>query len=74
MDNYQEGRCLGLDSSNEPQSVISQNLITRKAGGRREAEREMQVRMSKFRSVDNYIIGRRHPNTETFFLTRSLWT
>ncbi|MCD7460901.1 DNA repair endonuclease uvh1 [Datura stramonium] len=39
----QDGRCLGLDSSNEPQSIISQNLITRKAGGRREAEREMQV-------------------------------
>ncbi|XP_060207457.1 DNA repair endonuclease UVH1 [Lycium barbarum] len=39
----QDGRCLGLDSSNEPQSVISQNQITRKAGGRREAEREMQV-------------------------------
>ncbi|OIS99720.1 PREDICTED: DNA repair endonuclease UVH1 [Nicotiana attenuata] len=39
----QDGRCLGLDSSNEPQSVISQNLITRKAGGRREAEKEIQV-------------------------------
>uniref|UniRef100_M1CH91 DNA repair endonuclease UVH1 n=1 Tax=Solanum tuberosum TaxID=4113 RepID=M1CH91_SOLTU len=39
----QDGRCLGLDSSNEPQSVIPQNLITRKAGGRREAEKEMQV-------------------------------
>lgn len=39
----QDGRCLGLDSSNEPQSIISQNLITRKAGGRRETEREMQV-------------------------------
>ncbi|WMV43489.1 hypothetical protein MTR67_036874 [Solanum verrucosum] len=39
----QDGRCLGLDSSNEPQSVTPQNLITRKAGGRREAEKEMQV-------------------------------
>ncbi|KAK4728414.1 hypothetical protein R3W88_021402 [Solanum pinnatisectum] len=39
----QDGRCLGLDSSNEPQSVIPQNLITRKAGGRREAEKEVQV-------------------------------
>ncbi|XP_009629397.1 DNA repair endonuclease UVH1 [Nicotiana tomentosiformis] len=39
----QDGCCLGLDSSNEPQSVISQNLITRKAGGRREAEKEIQV-------------------------------
>ncbi|KAK6783024.1 hypothetical protein RDI58_020820 [Solanum bulbocastanum] len=39
----QDGRCLGLDSSNEPQSVVPQNLITRKAGGRREAEKEMQV-------------------------------
>ncbi|KAJ8556474.1 hypothetical protein K7X08_032226 [Anisodus acutangulus] len=33
------GRCVGQDSSNEPQSIISQNLITRKAGGRREAEK-----------------------------------
>ncbi|KAK4364503.1 hypothetical protein RND71_015861 [Anisodus tanguticus] len=39
----QDGRCVGQDSSNEPQSIISQNLITRKAGGRREAERELQV-------------------------------
>ncbi|MCD7470739.1 hypothetical protein HAX54_010840 [Datura stramonium] len=39
----QDGRCLGLDSSNEPQSIISQNLITRKAGGRREAERKCRV-------------------------------
>eukprot|EP00268_Persea_americana_P016571 TRINITY_DN1785_c0_g1_i2.p1 TRINITY_DN1785_c0_g1~~TRINITY_DN1785_c0_g1_i2.p1 ORF type:complete len:999 (-),score=230.25 TRINITY_DN1785_c0_g1_i2:1064-4060(-) len=37
----QDGRCLGLDASNE--SLISQNSITRKAGGRKAAEREMQV-------------------------------
>lgn len=56
MDNYQDGRCLGLDSSNEPQSVISQNLITRKAGGRREAEKEIQVCIPSFDSLDNYAI------------------
>lgn len=56
MDNYQDGRCLGLDSSNEPQSVISQNLITRKAGGRREAEKEIQVCIPSFDSLDNYVI------------------
>lgn len=67
MDNYQDGRCLGLDSSNEPQSVISQNHVTRKAGGRREAEKEMQVRYSKFCSVDNYIVARCHPNKDFLF-------
>lgn len=39
----QDGRCLGLGSSNEPQSLISQNSVTRKAGGRKAVEKEMQV-------------------------------
>ncbi|KAH6769073.1 Restriction endonuclease [Perilla frutescens var. frutescens] len=34
---------LGINSSLEPQSVITQNLITRKAGGKKEAEKEMQI-------------------------------
>lgn len=34
---------LGLDSSAEPQSIIAQNLITRKAGGRKEVDKETQV-------------------------------
>ncbi|CAK9173322.1 unnamed protein product [Ilex paraguariensis] len=39
----QDGRCLGQNSSIEPQSVVSKNSITRKAGGRKEAEKEMLV-------------------------------
>ncbi|XP_050263712.1 DNA repair endonuclease UVH1 isoform X1 [Quercus robur] len=39
----QDGRCLGLNSSVEPQASSSQNSITRKAGGRKEIEKEMQV-------------------------------
>ncbi|KAM7491153.1 hypothetical protein LguiA_034074 [Lonicera macranthoides] len=39
----QEGCNLGPNFSIEPQSLTSQNLITRKAGGRKEAEKEMQV-------------------------------
>ncbi|KAL6961719.1 DNA repair endonuclease uvh1 [Sarracenia purpurea var. burkii] len=39
----QDGRCLGPGSSIEPQAITSQNSITRKAGGRKEAEKEMQV-------------------------------
>ncbi|XP_074303873.1 DNA repair endonuclease UVH1-like [Silene latifolia] len=34
---------MGLNSSIEPQSSLTQNSITRKAGGRKEAEKEMQV-------------------------------
>ncbi|XP_071919353.1 DNA repair endonuclease UVH1-like isoform X2 [Coffea arabica] len=34
---------LALDSSAEPQSIIAQNLITRKAGGRKEVDKETQV-------------------------------
>ncbi|PPR84058.1 hypothetical protein GOBAR_AA36651 [Gossypium barbadense] len=35
--------CLGLNSSSEIQVSSSQNSITRKAGGRKDAEKEMQV-------------------------------
>uniref|UniRef100_A0A2N9HVS1 ERCC4 domain-containing protein n=1 Tax=Fagus sylvatica TaxID=28930 RepID=A0A2N9HVS1_FAGSY len=38
----QDGRCLGLNSSLELHSS-SQNSITRKAGGRKEIEKEMQI-------------------------------
>ncbi|XWS49184.1 hypothetical protein CRYUN_Cryun13aG0142100 [Craigia yunnanensis] len=40
---YQDGFCLGLNSSSELQGSSSQYSITRKAGGRKEAEKEMQV-------------------------------
>ncbi|XP_073027425.1 DNA repair endonuclease UVH1 [Primulina eburnea] len=39
----QEDNFQGSNSSFEPQSLTAQNLITRKAGGRKEAEKEMQV-------------------------------
>ncbi|XP_058084738.1 DNA repair endonuclease UVH1 [Magnolia sinica] len=39
----QDGRCSGLTISSESQSLISQNSITRKAGGRKAPEKEMQV-------------------------------
>lgn len=39
----QEGHGLGLNPSIELQSLTSQNLITRKGGGRKEADKEMQV-------------------------------
>ncbi|KAI4327200.1 hypothetical protein L6164_019689 [Bauhinia variegata] len=40
----QDGRCLGLNYSTlEPDLTTSQNSITRKAGGRKEADKEMQV-------------------------------
>lgn len=39
----QNGLCQGLNSSIELQAASSQNSITRKAGGRKEAEKEMQV-------------------------------
>lgn len=39
----QDGNCLGLNSSQEPQALSSQNSLTRKAGGRKVAEKEMQV-------------------------------
>ena len=39
----QDGHCLGLESSVETQGTSSQNSVTRKAGGRKEVEKEMQV-------------------------------
>lgn len=39
----QDGSSLGPQSSMEPQSTTLQNSITRKAGGRKEVEKEMQV-------------------------------
>ncbi|XP_059657679.1 DNA repair endonuclease UVH1 [Cornus florida] len=39
----QDGHCLGLNSSIEPQSITSNNSLTRKAGGRKEAEKEIQI-------------------------------
>ncbi|VFQ66392.1 unnamed protein product [Cuscuta campestris] len=39
----QDMHCTGLESSPDGQSILSQNLITRKAGGRKEAQKEMQV-------------------------------
>ncbi|KAK9927727.1 hypothetical protein M0R45_024896 [Rubus argutus] len=38
----QDGNCLGLNASQEPE-VSSQNSVTRKAGGRREVEKQVQV-------------------------------
>lgn len=40
---YQEGLGLGLNPSIEPQSLSTQNSVTRKAGGRKEGDKEMQV-------------------------------
>ncbi|XP_054824903.1 DNA repair endonuclease UVH1 isoform X2 [Prosopis cineraria] len=39
----QDGRCLGLNSTVEGDLTTSQNSITRKAGGRKEADKETQV-------------------------------
>lgn len=39
----QEEQCLGLNSSSDSLAMSSQNSITRKAGGRREVEKDMQV-------------------------------
>ncbi|XP_057775583.1 DNA repair endonuclease UVH1 isoform X2 [Salvia miltiorrhiza] len=39
----QDDQFLGINSSLEHQSVTAQNLITRKAGGKKEAEKEMQI-------------------------------
>ncbi|KAI9089266.1 hypothetical protein K1719_029545 [Acacia pycnantha] len=39
----QDGRCLGLNSTVEGDLTNSQNSITRKAGGRKEADKETQV-------------------------------
>ncbi|KAI3453448.1 hypothetical protein Pfo_010111 [Paulownia fortunei] len=39
----QDEHFLGIGSSLEPQFITVQNLITRKAGGKKEAEKEMQI-------------------------------
>ncbi|XP_077237362.1 restriction endonuclease, type II-like superfamily protein [Tasmannia lanceolata] len=39
----QDGRCIGLTVSSEPQSLSLQNSVTRKAGGKKALEKEMQV-------------------------------
>ncbi|CAH9137467.1 unnamed protein product [Cuscuta epithymum] len=39
----QDGHCTGLDSSTDGQSIHSQNLMTRKAGGKKDPQKEMQV-------------------------------
>jgi hypothetical protein len=40
---FQSGRCLGPTLANEPEPILSQNSLTRNAGGRRPTEKEMQV-------------------------------
>ncbi|KQK24186.1 DNA repair endonuclease UVH1 [Brachypodium distachyon] len=39
----QSGRCIGPTLANEPEPVLSQNAVTRKAGGRKLPEKDMQV-------------------------------
>ncbi|XP_031394488.1 DNA repair endonuclease UVH1 [Punica granatum] len=39
----QDGHCVGLNPSLEPQASSLQNSITRKAGGRKEVEKQMQI-------------------------------
>uniref|UniRef100_A0A7N0VF28 ERCC4 domain-containing protein n=1 Tax=Kalanchoe fedtschenkoi TaxID=63787 RepID=A0A7N0VF28_KALFE len=39
----QEEQCLGLNSAVDPLGLSLQNSVTRKAGGRKDAEKEMQV-------------------------------
>lgn len=39
----QDGRCIGPTALCEPSSVVPQNSLTRKAGGRKTMEKEMQV-------------------------------
>ncbi|KAL0409282.1 UNVERIFIED_CONTAM: DNA repair endonuclease UVH1 [Sesamum radiatum] len=39
----QDEHLLSVSSSLEPQSIAAQNLVTRKAGGKKEAEKEMQI-------------------------------
>ncbi|XP_047973351.1 DNA repair endonuclease UVH1 isoform X2 [Salvia hispanica] len=39
----QDDQFLGINSSLEPQSVTAQNMITRKAGGKKGVEKEMQI-------------------------------
>lgn len=39
----QDGRCIGPTVTNEPEPFLCQNSITRKAGGKKAPEKEMQV-------------------------------
>ncbi|KAM0888140.1 hypothetical protein ACQ4PT_028499 [Festuca glaucescens] len=39
----QSGRCIGPTLANEPEPILSQNSVTRNAGGRKPTEKEMQV-------------------------------
>lgn len=39
----QSGRCIGPTPASEPDPILSQNSLTRKAGGRRPTEKDMQV-------------------------------
>ncbi|KAJ1299244.1 hypothetical protein BS78_01G517000 [Paspalum vaginatum] len=39
----QDGRCIGPTVANEPEPLLCQNSITRKAGGKKAPEKEMQV-------------------------------
>jgi DNA excision repair protein ERCC-4 len=40
---FQSGRCIGPILASEPEPILSQNSLTRNAGGRKPTEREMQV-------------------------------
>lgn len=40
---FQDGRCIGPTVANEPEPPLCQNSITRKAGGKKAPEKEMQV-------------------------------
>lgn len=51
----QDGRCIGPNASNEPESTISQNSVTRKAGGVKPKEKEMQV--SAVRNQVNHFLS-----------------
>ncbi|KAM0888139.1 hypothetical protein ACQ4PT_028499 [Festuca glaucescens] len=39
----ESGRCIGPTLANEPEPILSQNSVTRNAGGRKPTEKEMQV-------------------------------
>ncbi|XP_025794299.1 DNA repair endonuclease UVH1 isoform X6 [Panicum hallii] len=42
-DPHKDGRCIGPTLANEPDPLLCQNSITRKAGGKKAPEKEMQV-------------------------------
>lgn len=67
----QDGHCLAVSSSVETQATSSQNAITRKAGGRKEAEKEMQVHHSSVCELFNF---RKSCFTKIIHVVRSLWT